>query len=107
MTDVGPLGGDCLATITGDETTRAAVRGLVTKLRSLPWIELYKFEVEQTGPRTTCVRAYWQESGRLYVIWCGALVPDIAASIMRDRIAAWAEERGLMGRPVSIVSAKR
>ena len=35
MTDVGPLGGDCLATISGDDSTRRVVRAIRDKISYL------------------------------------------------------------------------
>ena len=63
--------------------------------------------IEQNERGVTCVRAKWRESGRLYVIWCGALAPNIAASIVQDRLDAWAEASRWTRQPVSILSTRR
>jgi len=108
VTDVGPLGGDCLATITGDTSTRAAVRGLVTKLRHVPWRDLREFRVERKSTPGAgwhvCASARWTESDRYYVIWCGVLDPYVTASIVRDRLDAWTDSNRWSRRPVEVIA---
>jgi hypothetical protein len=47
-TNYGPMGGDCLATLTGDDSTRKAVQQLYEKLRYLNKFD--PIAVEATGP---------------------------------------------------------
>lgn len=72
MTDVGPMGGDCLATITGDDSTRKIVQRMTR--------DRYKFEpivardlvsvtvAPDHGGKGSVISARWRDSGRSQTI---------------------------------------
>lgn len=66
-TSLGPMGGDCLATLTGDNATRSAVRrarAAFSKVGHLGRITLLGLDVE----KSSCTRAW---AARAYVAGCG------------------------------------
>ena len=100
MTDVGPLGGDCLATITGDDSTRKSV---VALYKDLPKYNAVFFGHSSGISRTpivglnnqnsVCVRSTYLNSGRLArVIACYKtrdvnLVASVIASMFEEMSA--------------------
>ena len=59
MTESGPMGGDCLATLTGDDSTRKAIRATIEKLK---WSKL---SVDHYGGRLQKVVLEQREAGHL------------------------------------------
>lgn len=77
-TSHGPMGGDCLATLTGDESSRRINRQLTQKLST--WAanpDLYGFRVESTSDVGVVIRGLYRRDGRTwpYLLWAGGRAP--------------------------------
>ena len=100
MTDVGPLGGDCLATITGDDSTRKSVQAIRKAAKKIDPREMSYPEVEwkphayfKAPYGESVLRARWRDSGRSHFLgsFRGAdpkLVRDVAQAVVDDLYGA-------------------
>ena len=78
MTNHGPMGGDCLATLTGDDTTRRVVRQIRQKLAN--WAatnELYGFQVGTSERTGATIRGLYTRDGRTWdkLLWATDSLP--------------------------------
>lgn len=95
VTEVGPMGGDCLATITGDDSTRKVVQAMQRD----KWIfhevitgTLYRLTVSYSSfVRATCMSATYRDSGRERTLKCystpNAVLVAAAAQAILDNLA--------------------
>lgn len=77
-TNHGNMGGDCLATLTGDDSTRRLARQLNTKLGT--WAakgELYGFQVGTSAHTGATIRGLYSRDGRSwdYLLWASDSAP--------------------------------
>ena len=104
MTEHGPMGGDCLATLTGDDSTRKAIRATIEKLK---WSKisvdhyggrLQKVVLEQRdaghlkGECVISTVAYFFDSGRTSERYAHSAKGSVGLSAA---VAGWAEENQL------------
>lgn len=116
LTNHGPLGGDCLATLTGDDSSRAAARRFVEKLdkaqdsahRSKRALAVLTLSFDQHAGQ---IRADFQlTNGRP---WYGAAGDARHAVMFHAAASQWAEARGLevdehlSGDESALAAAKR
>jgi len=90
LTSHGPMGGDCLATLTGDDSTRKAVRALATKLSHQDTAGEYEVEATSRGVAIRALRRIgfdeYEGRTRYGYGWCVAVV-NLPLDIVRAMVA--------------------
>ena len=82
VTTHGPLGGDCLATLTGDASTRARVAKITRKLNSAMLDPDARFRLEPRGGQVSISRIYASGRERCIAVH-GGLVAEVLTVIER------------------------
>jgi len=107
VTDVGPIGGDCLATITGDASTRAAVRTITRRLAGTPIGDLFSWTIRRNEHGESVLGARWVERDhrgehRYHCAGVWRVEPALLAAIVREHLTRWADTRGVLARGVEV-----
>jgi hypothetical protein len=100
LSSVGPLGGDCAATLTGENHTRAAVRRAIDKVRHCK-AEVGEIDVSPNGARwdvsyTVRGSGWVRESDGVVVgartrYIASGLKSELAARVVASAVRAWLE----------------
>jgi len=107
VTEVGPMGGDCLASITGDDSTRKVVQKMQRERSKFYWIldNLRDLKVETLDRgRSACFSGYRWDDGKYHVVGCYN-TPNVVlvAAAAQGLLDAVARERNKVAPQIKVV----
>ena len=107
MTDVGPLGGDCLATISGDDSTRRVVRSIRDKISYLV-MDFYDYRASPASaltPMSSRLDARDKATGRNRLLGVFKAHPKVVAAVAQAILEERYSEKGFLPPVVSVTEA--